>query len=242
MCGRYQLHANPHELIEHFGAEVLHAFHFEPRYNASPTDKLPIVRVNAERSVREILNARWGFLPKGSRDPSAGPLLINARSETAHEKAAFRNAFQHRRCLVPAQGFYEWRRVGSRKQPYHIGRADGRLIGFAGLWDPWVTPDGEVVETFTILTTEPNDLVRPLHDRMPVVVPEEAYDAWLTMEPGDTALRQLLQTPSDAGWRAYPVTPSMNRPEHDAPDCIEEIAEPEEDGPRTTDENLDLFS
>lgn len=248
MCGRYQLRAHPEELIEHFGAEILKAFHFAPRYNAAPTDPMPIVRRDRESAVRELATARWGLIPAGSRDPGIGVRMINARSETAATKPSFRNAFRHRRCLVPAQGFYEWRRTGTRKQPYHIGPADGSLFGFGALWEEWASPDGELVDTFTILTTDPNDLVRPLHDRMPVVIAPADYERWLVVAPDDAeTLTDLLAPPDPAGWRAYPVTPAMNRAEHDAPDCIEEIGDVEAEPSAVTrrksraSENLDLF-
>lgn len=229
MCGRFTSLLSWPEIVALFGpgAAAEMAPDWKPRYNAAPTQMLPVIRLNAA-GRREIVLLRWGFVPSWSKDPAMGAKLINARAETVAEKPAFRAAFKARRCLVPADGFYEWRRVGSRKQPYRITFADGAPFAFAGLWERW-TKGPEPLETFTIITTTANSLVAPIHDRMPVIIDPADYDAWL--EARDTAIPMALLEPYPAErMTAYPVGTRVNSPRNDDASVIEraaaDVAEP----------------
>ena len=177
---------------------------------------------NAAESTRELVWLRWGLIPSWADDPAIGNRLINARAETAAQKLAFRAAMRQRRCLVVADGFYEWQRTGRQKVPYLIRMRDDRPFGFAGLWESWEGPDHSAVESCTILTTEANDLVCPLHDRMPVIIAPSDYDRWL--DPAETNAQQLMPLlrpyPSDQ-MTAYAVNPLVNSPANDEPACIE---------------------
>jgi putative SOS response-associated peptidase YedK len=203
------------------------------RYNVAPTQTVPVVR--AAESGREGALLRWGLIPSWADDPAIGNRLINARAETAHEKPAFRQAFKRRRCLVPASGFYEWAKAGSgggkprggRKQPFYFYPADGELFAFAGLWERWRPRDGsaddsEPVETFTILTTDANTAVRPVHDRMPVILAPDAWDLWLDGKDPE-GLPGLLKPCDPALIASHPVSTAVNIPAHDRPDCVEPV-------------------
>jgi putative SOS response-associated peptidase YedK len=161
-------------------------------------------------------------VPSWSKDPTIAYKLINARSETVAEKPSFRSAFKSRRCLIPASGFYEWQKTGGRtKQPYFIRPRDGDLFSFAGLWERWHAPQGEIIETCTILTTEANELMRPLHDRMPVMLDAEGEDAWLDTRSTTEALRSLFVPFVSADMEAYPVSPWVSNAKHEGPRCLE---------------------
>ena len=167
---------------------------------------------------------RWGLVPSWAEDEKIGARLLNARSESVATKPAFRAAFRRRRCLVPADGFYEWEKIGRKKQPFFISMKDGRPFAFAGLWETWHKED-EALQSFTILTTDANDLMRPLHDRMPVILQPGDYDAWLNPQLEDpAALQPLLHSYAGKDLTAYPVNPVVNSPRYDGPLCIEEIA------------------
>ncbi len=226
MCGRFTLNTTGGELARQFELEA--EFEVSARYNIAPTDKSPVVRVPDLATPREAVFLRWGLVPFWADDPSIGNRMISARAETVPDKSAYRAAFQKRRCLVPASGFYEWKKTGDGKQPYYIRRTDEQLLGFAGLWERWSDDQsGEVVESFTILTGEPNDRVADLHDRMPVIVKSEDYDFWLDPAMKDKeALHELaLETfPADP-LEAYPVSTHVNKPTHDDPSCIEPLEE-----------------
>jgi len=226
MCGRFLLKTSPAEIAEHFALQSVPEL--EPRYNVAPTQDVPIVRARAT-GTRELVSARWGLVPFGGPGPGIGPLLINARSETADQKAPFRMCWGHRRCLVPADGFYEWRKLDGLRQPYLIDLG-GDLFSFAGLWDEWRSEAGEPLLSFTILTTEASPRIAPIHDRMPVLLQPGRYDAWLN--PGD-GLVSLLRPFTGAGLRLTPVAPFVNSVKHDGPECIRVAPEPLE---------LDLFS
>jgi len=184
MCGRYSLTTAPEAMRALFDYENLP--NLEPRYNIAPTQMVPVVRL-AAAGRRELALLRWGLIPHWARDPSMGARLINARAETVAGKPAFRDAFAHRRCLVPADGFYEWRTENGRKQPFRIGIKGGGVFAFAGLWESWTAPEGaggaiapgDAVETVTIITTDANEKLRPIHHRMPVILPVEGYATWL---------------------------------------------------------------
>jgi len=219
VCGRFsqaQIAELDRELFK-----LLEIPRLEPRYNVAPTQEVAIVRETGSGN-RSISMIKWGLVPHWMKDPSVGARFINARAETAHEKPAFRDAFRERRCLVPTDGFYEWQKIGGAKQPYYIRLAERGVFAFAGLWDRWVSPDGEPLDTFAILTTRPNDLVTPIHDRMPVILPPTAYDAWLDVAAtGPREARDILRPyPSDA-MMAIPVSHYVNSPKNEGPECIE---------------------
>ncbi len=220
MCGRYTL-STPGELVaELCGLEV--APRLEPRYNIAPTQEAAVVRRLGGRRRLDLL--RWGLVPYWARDPGIGNRLINARSESAADKPSFRDSFKRRRCLVPADGFFEWRKSSAGKQPYLVRLRDGAPFAFAGLWDRWVPHDGEPVESFTILTTAPNPLVAELHDRMPVILPPAGFESWLAGETPQRRLAQLLTAYPAGEMESYPVSDVVNRPANDTPRCVEPLA------------------
>lgn len=236
MCGRFKFVSIDEEAAAAFGVPFVPP---NPRYNIAPTQRAATVRV-APAGGREWADLRWGLVPFFSKDASGGARLINARSETVAERPAFRDAFRRRRCLVPADGFYEWSAPeDGRRRPFLIRRVDRRTFAFAGLWERW-SPDGEeALETFTILTTSPNAVVGRLHDRMPVVLPRDAFGPWLDPDLRDpAALRSFLAPAPDAEWEALPVGHFVNRPTLDAPVCAEPLAgddptDPANDGQMT---------
>ena len=222
MCGRYAIYgpvsrAN-REIIEFLGEEIA----FRPAYNAAPTQKLPVLRATAG-GKRELALLRWGLIPSWAKDPAIGARMINARSETVAEKPAFRSAFRRRRCLVPMCGFYEWQKTGARKVPHFVRLLNTGLFAVAGLHEHWPGKDGaEPVDTYTILTTGANEMMRAVHDRMPVILQEPDYDAWLDPGNEDTkSLGALLQPFPAEEMRAYPVSARVNNARNNDPDLIE---------------------
>ena len=221
MCGRYQLIAGPEEIAGMFLTSATRAV--APRYNIAPTQAVAAVRAGA--GGRELALLRWGLIPAWAKDAEIGARMINARAETLAEKASFRGPLRSRRCLVLADGFYEWQRVGAGKVPHHVCMADRRPFAFAGLWDRWLPPGGEPLESCTIVTTTPNELLAEIHDRMPVILPPEAYGPWLDPAHRDTeGLQRLLQPFPASLMRAYPVSPRVNSPRNDDRGCIAELA------------------
>jgi len=218
MCGRFS-QAQVAELDREV-FKLLEMPALEPRYNVAPTQPAAVVR-GTQDGAREMALLRWGLIPHWARDPAMGARLINARAETAESKPSFRDSFRSRRCLVPADGFYEWQKTPHGKQPYYLRRNDGRVLAFAGLWDRWRDPERGPVDTFTILTTEPNDLVRPVHARMPVILPEQAYDRWLNPRAGARDLRALLVPYRADEMDAYPVSTYVNSPRNEGPECVQ---------------------
>jgi putative SOS response-associated peptidase YedK len=215
MCGRYSLTVPPEELARHFGLSDVPKV--EARYNIAPTQDVPVV-VSSD-GLRTLCSMRWGLVPFSATGPE-GPPLINARSETVAEKAAFRWAFRKSRCLIPADGFYEWQSVTGRKQAYHITFKDHRLFAFAGLWDEWSSPEGERVLSCSILTTEPSAEIRPIHDRMPVILRPAHYDEWLEADPDRVDLTPLYAPPRDGVMCATPVGDYVNRTANEGPECV----------------------
>ena len=209
MCGRFAQKSDPKRLARQFGvAEVPAA---EARYNVAPTQDILCVREGGEG--REMTFLKWGLVPSWAKDASVGARLINARSETVMEKPAFREAFRRRRCIVPADGFYEWARRGDRKQPFFFRMKDEAPFGFAGLWERWEGEAGRVINSCAILTTEANDLVRHVHDRMPVILHPEDYDLWLKEDERRQALLGELLRPYPAPqMTSHPVSPAVNSP------------------------------
>ncbi|MGD0930409.1 MAG: SOS response-associated peptidase [Candidatus Korobacteraceae bacterium] len=221
MCGRYRLSRRAEILASHFCAEY-EGMDWEARYNIAPTQAVPVIRQDPREAVRRASLMRWGLIPSWANDATISARMINARSETAAEKPAFRESLQRRRCLIPADGFYEWPRRAKAKQPFHFGLQDDSLFAFAGLWDRWRGPDSTTLETCTILTTTPNQLLADVHDRMPVILPPTSYDLWL-----DPGFRELAATtemlkPYDAGqMRRYAVSTRVNSVANDDRDCSE---------------------
>jgi putative SOS response-associated peptidase YedK len=194
-----------------------------PRYNIAPTQ--PVLAIANDHPDR-VAHFRWGLIPSWAKDASIGSRLINARAETLAEKPAFRTALRRRRCLVPADGFFEWRMSGKSKTPMYFRLKTGGLFAFAGLWDVWHGPDGSEIPSCTLITGQPNELVKPIHDRMPVILPSEHYEQWLN--PGEqepAALHAMLVPYPASEMEAYPVSRAVNSPKNDSPQCIEPVWE-----------------
>jgi putative SOS response-associated peptidase YedK len=225
MCGRFTLRAPAGVVAEQFSLLLMPLL--EARFNIAPSQPVPVVRMTPghEPPQRQLVLLHWGLIPSWADDPAIGNRLINARAETAADKPSFRTALRRRRCLVVADGFYEWQRIDRRRQPFWIGMRDDKPFGFAGLWESWEGPDHSAIESCTILTTEANDLVRPIHDRMPVIVEEADYSRWL--DPAvdrPEPLRPLLRPYPSGPMTAYPVSSQVNNPANDDPRCVEPMA------------------
>jgi putative SOS response-associated peptidase YedK len=218
MCGRFTLRTPAVDLIEIF--EIARSFEIVPRYNIAPTQQ--VLAVRETDGVREPVQLRWGLLPSWSDAAPGGPPMINARSETVAEKPAFRNVLRRRRCLIPADGFYEWQKfTDGRKQPYLIGLQDDQPFAFAGLWERCRAPDQSMVESCTILTTAANDRMRELHERMPVILPCDVYGPWLDPQLEDPeALRTMLESYPSEAMCFRQVSRRVNNARNDDPDCI----------------------
>jgi len=218
MCGRYSLSAPGDIIAEIF--ELVHAPDLRPRWNIAPTQQAAVIRQGDDGRRLDLL--KWGLVPFWAKDAAIGNRMINARSETVAEKASFKHALKRRRCIVPADGFYEWQKTPEGKVPTRIQRRDGRPLGFAGLWEVWKRGPGEPLETFTILTTAPNHVLRPIHDRMPVILPPEAISLWL--DPGEMRverLEPLFEAGSGEDLETYPVSRRVNSPANDDAACVE---------------------
>jgi putative SOS response-associated peptidase YedK len=224
MCGRYTLTSKGDELALLFDLRELPLL--PPRYNTAPTQEAAVVRVLEPGGERRLDPLKWGLIPYWAKEASIGNRLINARAESVAEKPAYRFSFKKKRCLVAADGFYEWKKEGKAKQPYLIHRKDGKPFAFAGLWSTWKDPEraGALVETFTILTTDANDLLRPLHDRMPVIVDPENFDLWLDPKQEDAAVLQPLLVPHAVeGFEAFPVSRLVNSPANEVAGCVDRL-------------------
>jgi putative SOS response-associated peptidase YedK len=217
MCGRYTITSAPEALRALLGYDERP--NFPPRYNVAPTQPIPIVRWVAGK--RHFALVRWGLLPSWVKDPKTFSLLINARGETAAEKPAFRAAMKRRRCLIPADGFYEWQKTGARKRPFFVHAKSGAPLVFAGLWETWEGPNGEQLDTATIVTTAANRTLRPIHERMPVILAPEAFDLWLDTDRVDakTAAALIKPAPDDL-LEAYEISTAVNRVANDNPKLI----------------------
>jgi len=193
---------------------------WNPRYNIAPTQPVAVVRQNPKEPVRELSLMRWGLIPSWAKDSTVAAQMINARSETASTKPAFRDALKFRRCLIPADGFYEWMRTGKSKQPYCFEVNEGELFAFAGIWDRWKNPTGNWMKTCSILTTTPNAVTAPVHDRMPVILDSYGYDLWLDPGMKDVSAASDLLKPYDARlMRCYPISTRINHVVNDDPEC-----------------------
>ena len=222
MCGRYMITSTREAIRRVFEVPT---FDLPPRYNVAPTQNVPVVRL--QDGERELAMLRWGLIPSWAKDPEIGNRMINARAETVAEKPAFRAAFRRRRCLVVADGFYEWqRRPHNPKQPYFITLADGGPFGFAGLWERWEDRiEGYPVESCTIVTTMANELLAPIHERMPVIIDRSDFNAWLDCS-GNPAIAQALLAPYPVEpLSAYPISTRINNVKNDDPACIELLEE-----------------
>ena len=219
MCGRYALHANPQVIALQFGLSAIPEF--TPRYNIAPTTEVLIVREPARS--REAMRTRWGLVPRWAKDPAIGARLNNARAETVAEKPAFRDAYRRRRCLVPANGFYEWKAEGGRKQPYYIHPASGELFAFAGLWEKWSGPEGPL-ETCVIVTTDANEKMRAIHDRMPVLIGPGDYALWLDGQAGSDPAA-LLRPCDPANIEIRRVSRAVNNARNDSQSIVEAAEE-----------------
>jgi putative SOS response-associated peptidase YedK len=212
MCGRYAITSAPEAIRALFNYDEQP--NFPPRYNVAPTQPIPIVRVVDGK--RHFALVRWGLIPPWVKDPKTFSLLINARGESVVDKPAFRAAMRRRRCLVPADGFYEWKKVGEGKRPYFVRLKSGQPMAFAGLWETWTGPNGEEMETAAIVTTQANRTLAAIHDRMPVILLPEAFELWLDTANVDakTAAAMLMPAP-DALIEAYEVSTAVNRTAND---------------------------
>jgi putative SOS response-associated peptidase YedK len=222
VCGRYSLTAPGQLWFEIFGLSDPPAW--APRYNIAPTQPVAAVLVPPDRPQSQFRLLQWGLIPSWAKAPGVGEDMINARAETAATKPAFRAAFRRRRCLVLADGFYEWPRQGGKKQPFYVRLRDGRPFAFAGLWEHWADPGGQAIDSCALLTTVPNDLIRTFHHRMPVILAPEEYAVWLDpaiQEPD--RLQPLLRPYPPEAMTAYPVSTRVNNPLHDTPDCREPL-------------------
>ena len=222
MCGRFTQERSSSELAEIFEAEDLAELEGD-RFNVAPTDEANVIVQRSER--RAVTRYRWGLIPHWADDPRIGSKMFNARAETLARSPAFRDAFARKRCLVPVDSFYEWRREGNLRVPFRVVRDDGRPLTLAGLWAGWRDDDtGEIRRTFTIVTSGPNSLMRPIHNRMPVVVPPEAWERWLDPSLSNPAqLQGLLEPIEDDHLEAYEVSRLVNNVRNDGPDLIERL-------------------
>ncbi len=235
MCGRYSLTSPPEAMYLLFGLREL--TNLAPRYNIAPSQDVPVVRTG-ENGVRELAMLHWGLIPSWAKQRDFGAKTINARAETVAEKPSFRAAFKKRRCLIPADGYYEWVKVGGGKQPYRFSRKDGGVFALAGLWEHWQDPaDGETVESCSIIVREAGPMTAPLHHRMPAIVPPEQFELWLGESGADqTEVAAVLGTPNEDGLKVYPVSKRVNSPRNDDPGCIEALDEAQEDDAGTQDD------
>lgn len=221
MCGRFTLRTPLSVLIEQF--ELRQAPQLPLRFNIAPTQAIAAVRICGDSSERQLHLLRWGLVPSWAKDPAGGAKMINARAETVADKPAFRAAFRCRRCLIPADGYYEWKKEGAKKRPFHIRRRDDRPFAFAGLWETWRGGGEEQpLETCTILTTDANEVSRAIHDRMPVIVDKDDYALWLDPSVQERErLQPLLRTYDSAALVASPVSLRVNNVHNDDPACLE---------------------
>ena len=224
MCGRFSNDAKPKQIEAEFKTGKLNPKLFTPRYNIAPTQMIPVVLEQSGERIVESL--RWGLIPGWAKDESIGSKMINARAETLAEKPSFRDAFKKHRCIIPASGFYEWQKQSKgAKQPFYFRMKDKDVFGFAGLWAEWLDKEtGEQIETFTIITTEANKVLEPIHERMPVILKSKDYDLWLDAKERDTdKLQKLLAPFPSAEMESYQVSKTVNSPSNDSPELTQEI-------------------
>lgn len=222
MCGRFTLNTSAKIIAEFF--KLSEVPDIKPRYNIAPTQSIATVTVFPEKNQRQFQFMRWGLIPSWAKDMKIGSHTINARSETVAEKPAFRSAIKHRRCLIIADGFYEWQPQGKKKQPYYFTMANGEPFAFAGLWENWESPEAENIVSCSIITTAANSTVQPVHDRMPVILPQGNWEQWLdpSVDKAQEVL-PLLQPYDQAAMKANAVSTIVNSPTRDSPECIQTI-------------------
>lgn len=219
MCGRFRLSRRKQAVMERFDS-ISDEPEWEPRFNIAPTQPVAVIRQNPTKRTRELSLMRWGLVPSWAKDTSSAASMINARSETVSTKPAFADALKHRRCLIPADGFYEWKRTGTSKQPFCFQVNDGALFAFAGLWEGWRDPSGKWLKTCSILTTTPNAVTSTVHDRMPVILSPDGYDLWLDPGMRDVDEVSSLLKPFAAHlMRSYPVSNRINHVPNDDEEC-----------------------
>lgn len=219
MCGRYSLTTKKEKLKAEFDLQDAHLASISPRYNIAPSQAVPVLV--SEPGQRKIEICQWGLVPSWAKDPKIGNKMINARKETLAEKPSYRGPFKNRRCLILADGFYEWKQAGRTKIPYFIKLKSGVPFGFAGLWSHWVGKEGSETISCCIITGEPNDLMKPIHNRMPIIIPKSKRDLWLDhsrYEPNK--LLAILEPYPSSEMEAYPVSTVVNNPANDRPECI----------------------
>jgi putative SOS response-associated peptidase YedK len=222
MCGRFTLSQPINAIASAFNLTSIPPL--EPHYNIAPTQLIPAILTVPEQGEKQLQMLRWGLIPSWAKDPAIGAKLINARAETVEEKPSFRAAFKRRRCLIIADGFYEWQRQEGKKQPYYFRLKSSQPFAFAGLWEHWRSPDEQTINTCTILTTEANDLLHPIHDRMPVILDSKDYELWLDLKVEKPALLQPLLRPYQADlMTSYAVSPKVNNPKNNTPECINSL-------------------
>ena len=223
MCGRYVITSDAKSIAEVFDCEV--GPKLAARYNVAPSQPIPAIRIRRDTGARRLALVHWGLIPHWADDPAIGNRMINARAESAADKPAYRGPFKYHRCLIPADGFYEWKKLaGGKKQPHLIRRKDGQPFAFAGLWDHWQDADGNELDSATILTTKSDGPVATLHDRMPVILDPARYAPWLDLSNQDKAALKELLTPIDPSLlELVPVGRMVNNPKHDDPRCIEPV-------------------
>ena len=218
MCGRFARRSTQQVLADWFGVELEDMPWFGPTYNAAPQSTQPVVRQNRDAGRREVALLRWGLVPFWARDAKFGYSTINARAEEVATKPAYREALKRRRCLVPADAFYEWQRLGTKtKKPFAIGLRSGEPYAFAGLWEKWQPKEGQTLETFTIVTTDPNELMEPIHDRMPVILERRDYERWLDAEDRARPPMDLLRPYPAEKMEAWPVSARVGNVRNDDP-------------------------
>jgi putative SOS response-associated peptidase YedK len=219
MCGRFAQYSNPEVYASQFDLDSI--CNATPRYNVAPTQPVLAIRRN-EEGLRELAPLRWGLVPHWSKGPDNRYSMINARAETVDSKPAYRSAFRHRRCLIPTEGFYEWKAGKGGKTPFLVRRVDKEPFAMAGLWERWKDHEGEVLESCTIVVTDANELVRAIHDRMPVILASEDYEGWLDSANQDFEwLRAILKPANLERWTMHPVSRRVNSPSNDGPELLE---------------------
>ena len=221
MCGRFAQYSDPGIYASQFDLDAL--CEAKPRYNVAPTQPVLAIRAT-DQGKRELVPLRWGLVPSWSKGPDSRFQMINARAETVNTKPAYRNAFRHKRCLIPSEGFFEWQAGKQGKTPFLIHRKDRAPFAMAGLWERWHGPEGDTIESCTIIVTDANELVRGIHDRMPVILGREDYASWL--DPGNKDADGLLAMlkPADAApWTIHPVSRQVNSPRNDGPELLDAV-------------------
>ncbi len=221
MCGRFAL-SQPKEAIASV-FDLAQIPPLEPRYNIAPTQLIPVVLYPSAQSEKQLQMFHWGLIPSWAKAPAIGAKLINARAETVSEKPSFKSAFKKRRCLIIADGFYEWQRQDGKKQPYYFRLQNEQIFAFAGLWEHWQSSAEETIDSCTILTTEANDLLRPIHDRMPVIIALKDYELWLNPVEKAENLQPLLRPYQADLMTSYAVSIKVNNPKNNTPECINSL-------------------